>query len=305
MISVVIPTHNRPDDLLRALRSLAAQSCRPAEVIVVDDGSQPPVSAEAVGEVCGNIEVALIHNASPKGANHARNAGVRAARADWVAFLDDDDEFDENKICCLIDEIKEDPDCDVLHHAADIRMVKEDVRYRSRPRAFSSAAGALSALLVRNEIGGTSMVTVRKAKFLEAGGFDETFPALQDYEMWIRLAREGARFRFIDQALTRYHHITGKRSISKNLVTYHAALAAIDRKYASYFSGLTPADIRRRDASRVRGIVHRALMNGDISLAWRNQWRQVLISRKLSDFLAILVIPLGAATVFRLRSWFD
>jgi glycosyltransferase involved in cell wall biosynthesis len=303
MISVVIPTHNRPEDLRRALLSVAEQSCHPAEVIVVDDGSEPPVSRELIEEAGRGLNVSLYRNAVPAGGNRARNLGVEKAASPWIAFLDDDDEFDRDKIRYLSEAIRSNPECDVIYHAADIRMVEERVSYRSQPRRFGPQDDVLSALLIRNEIGGTSMVAVRKAKFLEVGGFDESFPALQDYEMWIRLASQGASFLFIDRALTRYHHMTGKRSITKSLSLYYDALARIDRKYQAHFSALGPGDMRRRDIARVRGVVHRALVNGDIALAWKAQWRHALMSRKLSDLLALFVIPFGSPMVFRLRAW--
>lgn len=86
-MAVVIPTHNRPDRLARCLRALAAQERQPDEIIVVDDGSTPPV---AVADDASGATVKLIRNDPPLGAAAARNRGWRATSADYVLFTDDD-----------------------------------------------------------------------------------------------------------------------------------------------------------------------------------------------------------------------
>lgn len=302
MISVVVPTHNRPDDLLRALRSLKAQSCPPREVIVVDDGSQPAVSAAAIDSVCPGMKVILIRNDSPAGANHARNVGVQAASSDWIAFLDDDDEFHEGKICRLIKEVSENPECDVIYHAAEIRMLRENVKYYSRPGDFEDHQ-MFSRLLIRNEIGGTSMVAVRRSVFLEAGGFDEKLPALQDHEMWMRLASRKARFKFINQPLTYYNYDTGRGSTSKNVDSYLDAIRIITSKYSSHYEQMRQEDIGRRDANIRKVLIHRALLSGNKRLAYREQFKQFIHSKKATDLMIFFVVLMGPRVVFKLNAW--
>jgi len=89
-ISVVIPTHNRPELLLEAVESIARQSYPAFEIIVVDDGSQPPVDAESLRKDFGS-RIRVIRNEQPMKLTYARNQGVQAARGEVVTQLDDDD----------------------------------------------------------------------------------------------------------------------------------------------------------------------------------------------------------------------
>jgi glycosyltransferase involved in cell wall biosynthesis len=88
-LSLIIPVHGRQRKLDRALASIARQSVLPAEVVIVDDGSNPPASVSET--LRGKLSVTLIRHAENKGAAAARNTGMRAAANEWVTFLDSDD----------------------------------------------------------------------------------------------------------------------------------------------------------------------------------------------------------------------
>jgi len=91
-ITVVIATHNRPALLREAIASIGAQSFREWEIVVVDDGSQPPVELESLSDK--DVErIRLLRHEVPHGPSEARNTGMRAATGNLVAFLDDDDLF--------------------------------------------------------------------------------------------------------------------------------------------------------------------------------------------------------------------
>ena len=90
LISIVIPAHNRPAFLLEAVHSIAKQSYSNFEVIVVDDGSVPPISQSALEEVLGQ-RVVLYRHDSAHGVPKTKNAGVNAAHGEVILLLDDDD----------------------------------------------------------------------------------------------------------------------------------------------------------------------------------------------------------------------
>ena len=90
LISIVIPAHNRPAFLLEAAHSIAKQAYSNFEVIVVDDGSEPPISQTDLEEVLGS-RVLLYRHDSAQGVPKAKNAGVNAARGEVIFILDDDD----------------------------------------------------------------------------------------------------------------------------------------------------------------------------------------------------------------------
>jgi glycosyltransferase involved in cell wall biosynthesis len=95
-VTAVIPTRNRPGDVVNAVRSALAQSVRDLEVVVVLDG-EDPVTRKAVRAIA-DPRVRLVELSVPRGAGGARNAGVEAVRSDWVAFLDDDDVWLPHKL---------------------------------------------------------------------------------------------------------------------------------------------------------------------------------------------------------------
>lgn len=88
-LSLIVPVHGRQHKLERALASVARQSVPPSEVVVVDDGSSPPVSVPY--PLREKLDIRLIRHSLNKGAAAARNTGMRAAVNDWVTFLDSDD----------------------------------------------------------------------------------------------------------------------------------------------------------------------------------------------------------------------
>lgn len=95
-IAAAIPTHNRLNDLKEAIASVLEQRVE-IEIIVVDDGSDPPVDPD-----CLSRGVRLIRHARPTGPAGARNAAAEAATADWIAFLDDDDRWLPGKAEALL-----------------------------------------------------------------------------------------------------------------------------------------------------------------------------------------------------------
>ncbi len=96
LVSVVIPTRSRPRALVRAIRSVLQQSMTELEVVVVLDGPDEETRRAAAG--LGDVRVRVITLEQSGGGSAARNAGVRAARGNWIAFLDDDDEFLPRKL---------------------------------------------------------------------------------------------------------------------------------------------------------------------------------------------------------------
>ena len=95
-ISVVIPTHNRPEGLVRSLDSILNQTVMPEQVVIVDDGSTPSVSVDVFAAFPDSVRCTLLRNEKPQGGNNARNKGIIAAEGKYVAFLDDDSNFEQH-----------------------------------------------------------------------------------------------------------------------------------------------------------------------------------------------------------------
>jgi glycosyltransferase involved in cell wall biosynthesis len=101
LVSVVIPTRGRPDLVTRAVRSALAQTVREIEVIVVVDGPDPATREALAG--CDDARLCIVELDASGGAAAARNVGVRHARGEWTALLDDDDEWHPDKLAIQLD----------------------------------------------------------------------------------------------------------------------------------------------------------------------------------------------------------
>lgn len=112
-ITVVIATHNRPALLREAIASIQAQSFPEWDIVVVDDGSHPPVDLEDVNEtISGRLR--LLRHETPQGPSGARNTGMRAATGDLVTFLDDDDLLKPDALARINSVFQDEPGLDGL-----------------------------------------------------------------------------------------------------------------------------------------------------------------------------------------------
>lgn len=296
-ISVVIPTHNRPTGLALSLKSILGQTCLPAEIIVVDDGSFPVVEDSIFDGFPTSIKCTLLRNEQPKGGNNARNRGIKAATGDYIAFLDDDDQFKPEKIQVVAQAIEANPSVDVFYHPAHIHMVNENLSYYSKPYQFKSDDDIFQLLLVSNRIGGTPMTVVRKQTLLDVGLFDEEMPAMQDYELWLRLAKNNCEFHLINEALTDYEQATKKKSITKSYNAVSKARSLIDAKYEVLYDQQIRKEIM---IARSKSDILRALLNDSPLDAFKISFKAFLKHRSLQFLASASLALLGTRTYFKL-----
>lgn len=184
VVSVVIPTRNRAGYLQVALRSIAAQDFEaPYEVVVVDDGS-----ADGTGEVARRVGARLIRHDPPRGTNAARNAGIRAARADLVVLTDDDVDAPAGWLRAYVD--------GAARHPGD-EAFGGPIRARLEGRAPRSC-GRESPPITTLDLGGhdveadmvwSANMMLRRSAFERAGPFDETLQGGGEEEEWLRRLR--------------------------------------------------------------------------------------------------------------------
>ncbi|AEB08259.1 glycosyltransferase family 2 protein [Desulfobacca acetoxidans] len=182
LVSVIIPTYNRADVVGEAINSVLAQTCRDFELIVVDDGSEDGTAA-----ILAHYQdrIRIIRQARRQGVSTSRNTGARQAGGEWLAFLDSDDLWLPRKLEVQLAFIG-------AHRGVDIcqteevwlrRGVRVNPGRRHRKRGGSIFLPSLELCLVS-----PSAVMLRRQVFWQVGGFDETLPACEDYDLWLRLA---------------------------------------------------------------------------------------------------------------------
>ena len=185
-VSVVIPTKDRRDLLSLTLQSVLDQRDVEIEVIVVDDGSADD-TAGLVRDL-SDPRVRLVRNETSRGVGSARNSGVQAAGADWVAFLDDDDLWAPDKLRAQLDE---------AHRSGREWVYTGHVSIDGELRILAGGPplppeAAVESLPRYNPIAaGSSSVLVRAELLSRAGSFDPRLQRTEDWDMWIRLARLG------------------------------------------------------------------------------------------------------------------
>jgi glycosyltransferase involved in cell wall biosynthesis len=196
-ISVVIPSYNRCDTLPRALGSVYAQSSAVDEVILVDDGS----SDDSAAMVANEFPQVQVLRQSNRGVSAARNRGIRAAQYEWIALLDSDDCWMPRKIETLRAAAATHPDY-ILYHSDEI-WIRRGVRVNPMRKHRKTGGWIFNQCLPLCAISPSAAV-IQKDALLDLGLFDESMPACEDYDLWLRLCHRYP-VHYIDEALiTKY-----------------------------------------------------------------------------------------------------
>lgn len=187
-VAVVVRTRNRPALLKEALESLAAQTARPARVVVVNDGGASPEST--VAPYRDSLHATLEETDGRTGRAAAGNRGVAAAREELVAFLDDDDLFFPDHVERLLAAHRGGPEPVCYSDAVTVVYARGRDGWEPRHRALQySLDFDPEYLLLANYIPIHTLLLPR-ALFDKAGGFDETLEYSEDWDFLIRLSFE-------------------------------------------------------------------------------------------------------------------
>lgn len=227
-VSVVIPTHNRAELVVRAIRSVLTQTVDDLELIVVDDASKDNTPA-AIAQI-DDARLMFVRLAKNGRQSRALNEGIGRARGEWVAFLDDDDEWLPNKLEAQLARLDQAPDASAVY----CRCYAQTSEGLRPPRARSKLPeGDITDDLLRQALVITpSAYIVRRSALLEAGGFDEALIAAQDLDLWLRVSQAGCRFVIVaDPPLVIYHAEEDKPGVSGNAVAQLRAFRLLDRRW--------------------------------------------------------------------------
>jgi GT2 family glycosyltransferase len=182
-ISVIIPSFNRIQTLIRAIESVLEQRSVVDEIIVVDDGSKDNTAA-LVSQHYPNIK--LIRQAN-QGVSAARNTGIRQARFEWIALLDSDDSWLPEKISMIRQAQLQNPEYHLFH--SDEIWIRNGVRVNPMKKHGKNGGWIFESCLPLCAIS-PSAVVLRRSLLHTTGYFDESLPTCEDYDLWLRICHE-------------------------------------------------------------------------------------------------------------------
>jgi glycosyltransferase involved in cell wall biosynthesis len=274
LVSTIIPTYNRIEDVTLAVRSARAQSHAAQEIVVIDDGSTDGTAERLRSE---HGEAIRIFRTERLGVSGARNHGMAAARGEYIAFLDSDDDWTADKLEKQVAYLEARPDYGmVLTDVVQMDRDRREYDVLKRRRAIPEDGDVLRHVLRQPTLAPSSAL-LRRRVYEEVGGFDSALPTAEDIDFHLRVA---LRFKIgvIAEPLTRA--MRGHDGLSALVRTYTDYLYVMERYLLDHRHEIAAAD--RRAA------LHEASL--------RNM-RGLLIMGKVGDGLAI-----GARLAARARS---
>lgn len=269
LVTIIIPCYNAESFVADAIESAFAQTFKDIEIIVVDDGSTDG-TIDVINRYANRIRILRQRNL---GAPAARNNGMRAARGEFVQFLDADDILLPSKVEVCIQHFEPDIDvvfCDYIDEDALERrggsLVKRAIYSLQRPPPHWDPNDVVTSTLKSPVT--TLAPLFRLSTLQQLGGWDERLKNNQDIELTFRLALNGARFKKIDQALVQVRHHRSATRIRMRPDSHRGVLHAtrIMHEQALKLNALTPS-LRTALAARYARWGRIAYLRGDRDIA--------------------------------------
>ena len=231
LVSIVVPTYNHAAHLGRALRSVFKQTYKNWELIIVDNHSTDNTEALVKSFNSSRIKYLKINNHGVIAVS--RNAGIEVAEGEWIAFLDSDDFWSEDKIeACLTMN-----GADFIYHQVMLYKVKNEnsVEMFGNLECRDVSNDPYRSLLDYGPAPQTSSVMVKRQCLLAVNGFDEHPDIVggEDYDLWVRLAQSGCKFGFLPSIKSYY--LTG----GTHVTAPHRSLSIVDYLSKKYFKSFS------------------------------------------------------------------
>jgi glycosyltransferase involved in cell wall biosynthesis len=226
-VSVIIPAYNQARFLGYTVESVLAQTFTDYEIIVVDDGSTDATLA-VLSAYTPYLQVLSQKNA---GLSAARNAGLAIARGDMIAFLDADDLWYPEMLALTVAYLQTHPECDLVVGGWDyIDEVGNPLsgEVTLAPLEARIEKDFFKTLILRNQFI-IHAILLRRKSLDACGNFDTTLHALEDWDLWLRLAEHGCHVGFIHQRLVRYrrHRHCMSRDVARMEQAFHQVLTKV------------------------------------------------------------------------------
>jgi hypothetical protein len=289
-VSVVVPTFQRRELVVGAVRSVLAQTFEDFELIVVDDGS-----TDGTGEALAGIDQRVRYTwQENRGVSAARNAALRLAAGEIVAFLDSDNRWLPGHLAVVTAVLARHPEAVLVTTCPGARLGG------AAPVDGAEVVDLLPRLIFGSPVGYTSCVAARRAAVVAAGGFDEHMEVLEDSDLWLRVSMLGPVCMVARRTIE--HRVTAG-GLKRRGIASGAYLEAFARSAAAAAGAL--AEIERPDAAELRTRARakvalvdavRAVRRGELDAAGSALADACRLMPSLSDDPSRVVVVLNHAT---------
>lgn len=254
--SVAVPAYNASATIRRCLDSIASQTEKSFEIVVVDDGSQDETSDTIDQWARQNTDVAILSLRRPNGGPaSARNEAIRNAKGQFICFLDADDSWLPEKLSVMREEIERASEgCDVFTH--DVIFVEND-NERLMPcgpeRSYEKMLRVGNCLI-------TSATVVKKSALINVGLFNDqkAFIGIEDFDLWLKLLREKHSITYIHQPLAKYWVMSTSLSQDfENVTARHHFVVKLHLSALNYLPCRKSRLLRISDCNMYRNIGRR------------------------------------------------
>ncbi len=234
--TVVVPTYNRADSLIRMLKSLREQKLKQFKVIIIDDNSTDN-TLEAIRENKGSLNIKVLHNEKNMGAGYSRNKGIKESKSKYIAFIDDDCTADPEWISDFYSFMESNPDVDgaggMVFYPRNANILMKSIYYLPQMNENTLAIQDAGKPIPVKNLSCTNSIWRRKV-LEELGGFDIKLRRGQDTDLSYRAGKH--RLMGIPKAKVHHHYRTSIASFVKQQFVSGAGGANIVRKHPGFFS---------------------------------------------------------------------
>ncbi|MBP0012702.1 MAG: glycosyltransferase [Roseofilum sp. SBFL] len=210
LISVIIPAYNSEKTIAETVESVLKQTFADFELIVINDGS-----TDGTLEVLSRIQDPRLKVFSHPnaGSNPSRNRGFAQSSGEYIAFLDADDLWTPDKLEAQLNALQENPQAAVAHSWCN--LIDESSKFLSRGGYCTANGDVYPHLLLVDILENGSNPLIRREALNKVGAFDESLPAGQDWDLYLRLA---AQYHFITVERPQISYRISSHSLSSNVV---------------------------------------------------------------------------------------
>ncbi|MDJ0677037.1 MAG: glycosyltransferase [Calothrix sp. MO_167.B42] len=221
-ISVIIPVYNGEKTIKKTIESVLRQNFYHIEIIIIDDGS-----TDSTLEIINSIDDIRLQVFSYRNAGLAvsRNRGIEKANGDYISFIDADDLWTSDKLEAQYKALQDNPNASVAYSWTD--YIDETDNFLKPGQRVIATGDVYSQLLQANFLENGSNPLIYKKAINEVGRFDETLPAVEDWDMWLRLS---AKYEFICVEKPQILYRMSSHSMSTNLKRQESALLTVIEK---------------------------------------------------------------------------